>query len=179
MKNNYSRVEGMLYSYYRKKDRIARLKSKEVRIQNRIDRLRKDIKECNIELDATIQAIDYSKDAVQSNSVASSIEKELENAVDRMLKDIAYNIREKRENKEKIRGLERSIEDIEILLEDLTEEEKQILELRYSEKMSDKLIGDMINMSRTTIQRRRTELIEELGEEMSIKWAEIGQKSGN
>lgn len=50
----YRRTEGILYGYYRRKNKIMRLNSRLIRIQNRIDRLRKDIRECNIELGETI-----------------------------------------------------------------------------------------------------------------------------
>ncbi|MBC8588072.1 sigma factor-like helix-turn-helix DNA-binding protein [Paratissierella segnis] len=152
----------MLYGHYKRKKRLDRLRSREIRVQNRIDRLRKDIKECNVDLEDTIKAIDYSKDAIQNNLVTSNIEAELERAVDRIFKEIEINIREKYKTKAKINNLEKQIEDVELLLEDLLEEEKQIIELRYAEKLSDKAIGTMLNMSRTTAQRRRTEIIYEL-----------------
>ena len=164
MKTNYQKVEGMLYSYYRRKKRIASLKSKLVRTQLRINRLRKDIKECNIELNDTLKAIDYSREYVYTGDTTSNIERELERAVDNILQNIEREIKHKRKTKSRIRNLEKSIDDIEILLEELSEEEIQILELRYSEKMSDKVISGMVNMSRTTVQRRRTELIKELAE---------------
>lgn len=164
--SNYKRAEGMLYNHYKRKDRINRLVSKRIRLEYRIDNLKRDIRECRYELDSTLQGIDYSKDKIQTNSVTSSIEQELLLAEERVLRELEYTIREKRKTQEKIRYLEKKIDETEILLEDLAEEEKQILEMKYSEKMSDKIIADMLNMSRTTIQRRRTELIECIGEEM-------------
>jgi len=75
MKTNYQKTEGMLYSYYRRKKRIASLKSKLVRTQLRINRLRKDIKECNIELNDTLKAIDYSREYVYTGDTTSNIER--------------------------------------------------------------------------------------------------------
>lgn len=152
----------MLYGHFRRKKRVDRLRSRLTRIEIRVDRLRKDIKECNIDLEDTMKAIDYSRDSIQSGSVTSNIERELERAVDRMLKEIEINIKEKYKTKAKILNLEKQIENVELLIEDLLEEEKQIIELRYAEKLSDKAIGSMLNMSRTTAQRKRTELIYEL-----------------
>ena len=160
--SNYQKVEGMLYGHYKRKKRLQSLLSREIRIQNRIDRLTKDIKECNIDLEDTMRAIDYSRDNIQSGEVTSNIERELERAVDNILRQIEYNIKDKYKTKSKISRIEKQIEDVEVLLEDLLEEEKQILELRYADKLSDKAIGTMLNMSRTTAQRRRTEIILEL-----------------
>jgi DNA-directed RNA polymerase specialized sigma subunit len=167
MTNMYSKVEGMLYGHYRRKKRIDSLKSRLIRIENRIERLRRDIKECNIDLEDTMKAIDYSRDSIQSGGVTSNIERELERAVDNILRDIQYSIKDKYKTKSKIERLEKQVDYIDVLLEDLLEEELQILELRYSEGLSDEVIGDMINMSRPTVQRRRIKLINDLSEIMS------------
>lgn len=166
MSNMYSRVEEMLYSYYKIKKRIDGLKSRLIRIENRIERLTKDIKECNIDLEDTIKAIDYSRDRVQGN-IASNIEIQLERAVDNILKEIENNIKDKYKTKSKITNLQKKIDNIDTMLEGLTEEEAQILKLRYSEKLSDNRISYIINMSRSTVQRRRIELVNNLSEIMS------------
>ena len=166
MKTDYQRVEGMLYSHYRRKKRVSNLKSRLIRTQLRIDRLRNDIKECNIDLSDTLKAIDYSREYINTGDTTSNIERELERAVDNILRQIENELRQKKKNKSRIRNLEKAIDDVEVLLEELTEEELQILELRYSEKMSDKMIAEMVNMSRTTVQRKRTELINQLAENM-------------
>lgn len=93
MKTDYQRVEGMLYSHYRRKKRVSSLKSRLIRTQLRIDRLRNDIKECNIELSDTLKAIDYSREYVYTGDTTSNIERELERAVDNILGKIEREIR--------------------------------------------------------------------------------------
>lgn len=159
MKSNYSKVEGMLYGHYRRKSRIGSLKSRLIRIENRIERLRTDIKECNVELGETMKAIDYSRDPSGSSSITSSIERELDKAVDNIIRELEYSIRDKYKTKSKISVIEKKIDNIELLLEDFTEEELQIIELRYSDEISDKIIGDRLNMSRSTVQRRKTDIV--------------------
>ena len=166
MKTDYQRVEGMLYGHYRRKKRAGSLRSRLIRTQLRIDRLRSDIKECNIDLNDTLKAIDYSREYINAGDTTSNIERELERAVDNILRQIENELRQKKKIKSRIRNLEKAIDDVEVLLEELTEEELQILELRYSEKMSDREISDMINMSRTTVQRKSTELMNQLAENM-------------
>jgi DNA-directed RNA polymerase specialized sigma subunit len=163
----YSRVEGMLYSHYKRKKRIDSLKSRLIRIENRIERLRRDIKECNIDLEDTVKAIDYSRDSIKSGGVTSSIERELERATDNILKEIQNNIRDKYRTKSKIERLGKQTDYIDSLLEHLIDGDLEILELRYSENLSDESIGDMINMSRPTVQRKRIRLINELSEIVS------------
>ena len=160
MKTNYQKIEGMLYSYYRRKKRITNLKSKLIRTQLRIDRLRKDIKECNIELNDTLKAIDYSREYVYTGDTTSNIERELERAVDNILQNIEKELKHKRKTKSRIRNLEKSIDDIEILLEELSEEELQIIELRYGEKIkSYRRMEMLIPMGKSTIERKHKEII--------------------
>ena len=126
MKTDYQRVEGMLYSHYRRKKRLSSLKSRLIRTQLRIDRLRKDIKECNIDLNDTMKAIDYSREYVYTGDTTSNIEKELERAVDNILRQIENELIQKKKIKSRIRNLEKAIDDVEVLLEELTEEELHI-----------------------------------------------------
>ena len=159
-RNPYSRIEGMLYGHYRRKNRISSLRSRLIRIENRIDALRRDIKECNIDLGETMKAIDYSRDASGSNSITSNIERELERAIDNTLREIEYNIKEKHKTRDKIRRLEKDIDNIEIMLERLTEEELQIVELKYGEKIKGyRNMEQLTNMGKSTIQRKHQEII--------------------
>ncbi|MBU5424994.1 hypothetical protein KQI41_01110 [Tissierella pigra] len=160
MVNMYSRVEGMLYSHYKRKKRIDSLKSRLIRIENRIERLRRDIKECNIDLEDTMKAIDYSRDSIQNGGVTSNIERELERAVDVIIKEIEYNIRDKYKTKSKITNLEKQIENIELLLEELTEEELTIVELKYGEQLNDREVSERLYMARSTMQRKKGSIIE-------------------
>lgn len=163
---NYRKIEAMLYNYYRRKKKIYRLKGKLIRTQNRIDRLRKDIKECNIEIDHTIKAIDYSNEKIKCNDVTSSIERELERAIDKLFRDLEFNIRDKRKINEKIRYLEKKVDDLDVVLEQLTDEELQIVELKYGEEMNYREMEVRLPMARSTIQRKKDRIIEYLINEM-------------
>lgn len=160
MTNMYSKVEGMLYNHYRRKKRIQSLKSRLVRIENRIERLRRDIKECNIDLDDTLKAIDYSRDSIQSGEVTSNIERELERATDKILKELETSMKEKWKTIKKIRDLEKQVENIELLLEELTEEELRIVELKYGEQLNDREVSERLYMARSTMQRKKGIVIE-------------------
>lgn len=153
--NSYSKTEGMLYGHYRRKKRICSLRSREIRIQNRIERLRRDIKECNIDIGETLKAIDYSRDPITTGGIGSSIERELERAVENILKEIEWSIRDKYKTKRKIAELEKQIDNIEMILEKLTEEELQIVELKYAEQLNDREISERLFMARSTMQRKK------------------------
>jgi chromosome segregation ATPase len=156
------KIEEVLYEYYRKKKRIDSLKSKLIRIDNRIERLRKDIKECNVELDNPLKAIDYSREYVKSNSIVSSIERELDMAVDRIMRELELNLKEKYKVKGKIMNLEKQIENTETLLQKLNEEELRIIELRYNKELSYRQMEEELFMARSTLQRRKDKIIRSL-----------------
>ncbi|HSH51627.1 MAG TPA: hypothetical protein VK982_07875 [Bacteroidales bacterium] len=163
MKTDYQRVEGMLYNHYRRKKRVSSLKSRLIRTQLRIDRLRNDIKEYNIELSDTLKAIDYSREYVYTGDTTSNIEKELERAVDNILGKIEKEIREKKKIISRIRNLEKAIDDVEVLLEELSEEELQIIELRYGENIrSYRRMESLIPMGKSTIERKHKEVMKYL-----------------
>lgn len=159
MKSNYSKVEGMLYGHYKRKNRLGSLISRLIRAENRIKRIRVDIKECNIEFGETVKGIDYSREPGNGNSVASSIERELEIAIDNMIRELKYAIKDKYKTIAKIRELEKRIDDVEILLEKLTEEELRIVELIYGERMKYREMEDLVNMGRSTIQRKKDTIV--------------------
>lgn len=162
----YSRTEGMLYNHYRRKKKIISLRSRVIRIQHRIDNLRRDIKECNVDLGDTMKAIDYARDPIQNSSVTSNIERELERAIDKILKEIATNISDKWKTIHKINDMEKQIDNIELLLSELVDEELQILELKYGEKKSYKAMEELIPMGKSTIQRKHEDLMAYLIKEM-------------
>lgn len=153
--SDYRKVEGILYKHYQKKNRINRLRSKLIRIENRIERLKDDIKNCKIELNDTLKGIDYSGVKVQNNNPMSEIELELERAFSKLLNDLKQNIREKYKLRSKIQYLEKKIDDFEIILCDLSEEELQMLELKYYDKKSWAQIAEYLLCSIATIYRRR------------------------
>lgn len=167
----YSQVEGMLYGHYRKKNRIANLKSRQVRTINRIESLRRDLRECNIDLGETIKGIDYSRDMSGGGEVSSNIERELDKAVDNILKEITYSIRDKYKTISRISKLQKTIDNTEILLEKLTEYELIIIESRYGGRMGKKVsyeeIENLVPMGKSTIQRKHQEVINFLMEEIS------------
>lgn len=155
----YKKTEWMLYEYYKKKKRIVKLKNKLARIESRIEKLKKDIKECNVELYDTMKAIDYSREAVQCSNVTSNIENELMKAIDRLLYELNYSVKEKRKTGEKIRYMEKKIDDIDVILEQLTDEELQIIELKYGEQMNYRKMESITHMGRSTIQRKKDRVV--------------------
>lgn len=175
MKSNYSKVEGMLYGHYKRKNRLGSLNSRLIRIENRMKRLRTDIKECNVELGETMKGIDYSREPGGGSNTISNIERELERAVDKMARDLYYNYKDKYKTMAKVREIEKRIDDTEVLLEGLTKEEIEIIGLTYADILSERDVADACFMARSTLRRKKEDIINILSEKMDQKRTKGGQ----
>lgn len=174
--DDYRKTEGILYGHFRKQKRIQKLKSKLIRINNRIDRLKSDIMNNNIELNDTLKSIDYSSTKVQTSNSTSSIERELERAIEQLMRELENELRERRKTESKIRYLIKKVDDVAIILEQLIEEELRIVELKYGEEKNLRQMESMLLMGKSTIQRKKDKIIEFLSSEL---WDKSGTRLGH
>lgn len=167
----FKKTEGMLYRYYiniRKKDRMQH---KRYSLENRIEQIRKDIRETNIDLDDGMGAIDYSRERIQSSPTgAGPGEQSLIREMTKLENELKATIKAKLKLQAKIRELESEISDIEYVINQLSEEYKQLIELKYgsSIKMSNVAIGMRLNMTEATVRRKRVEVVEAIAKWMNI-----------
>ena len=117
-----------------------------------------------------MKAIDYSKDTGGGGGPSSNIERELDKAVDNIIREIENTIRNKYKIKDKIYRLEKEIENTDLLLDKLTEHELLIIESRYGGRIGKKIsyeeIENLIPMGKSTIQRKHQEIINYLMNEV-------------
>ncbi len=158
--NDYRKAEGVLYRHFRKQKKIGQLEGKLIRINNRINRLKNDIKTNNIELHDTMRAIDYSGVHVQTSDVTSGVEKELEKAIELLVMELKNEIREKRKTESRIRNLTKQMDNIAIILDQLTEEEMQIVELKYSSNKTLRQMQFDLFKDPSTIKRKIDKIVE-------------------
>lgn len=127
--------ENLVKDYYRYNNKIELLQDKYNRVEKRIAKLRKDIKECNVDIDYSIKGIDYSKDpSGNKNERYSSVEQEVEKALNSLMNNLKRSIKEKYTIKERIYEIIETKDAIEPVLNQLTEDEKRLLDMRYSNK---------------------------------------------
>lgn len=156
----YNEVEGILYSYYRKKMKIGLLKGALVRLEKRIKEIRKDLSECNININDDLRAITYDEEKITtSSSNISSMEKSLLKAETKLENELQNEINHKYHLKERIRDIQKEIDEIEILFEELAEDELQIIEKKYNGKLPERRIGEDMNLDRSTVTRRKKNII--------------------
>lgn len=166
--NIYAKAEGILYAHFKKKKRVEILKGKLKRVDNRIDRLKLDIMNSNIKLNDVLKAIDYSSEMVVAGDPEIAIERELEKAINGLMRALENALREKRKISYKIRYIEKQIDDIDIILEQLTDEELSIIELKYGEEKNYRQMENQLPMTSSTIHRKKDKIVEFIVKELNI-----------
>ena len=126
------KAQKMVQAYYDYESRERLLEEKLIRVERKIEAIRKDIKTCNVDLDTGVSSIDYSKPYIQgSNSSSSLIEKQLIREMDKLIRRLESAIREKYKIKAKIINNKEKRDNIEIILNTLSEDERELLKRRY------------------------------------------------
>lgn len=166
--NLHAKIEGILYGHFKKKKRIDLLKGKLMRVIRRIEKLKSDIMDANINLNDILKAIDYSNEMMIAGDPEIAIEKELERAINSLMRDLESSLREKRKLKVKIRYIEKKIDDVDIILEQLTDEELSIVELKYGEEKTYRQMEIDLPMTRSTIQRKKAKIVELISNDLNI-----------
>jgi hypothetical protein len=159
----FKKTEGMLYRYYRQQRETERLKARIRRNEQRRDEIYKDIKETNITLETEVNmAVSYDEKVQTSNLGTSFAEKETVRQIEKLEKEWKDTRRKILNDKYKIREINSQNADIEYTLNQLLEEDKQLVELKYGSRrpMSDLQISMQINISESTVRRKRKETLE-------------------
>lgn len=160
------KTERMLRGYYRNKKRLdVSLRKLEIQ-KERINQIRVDIKECNINMDTTIGAIDYSKDRVQGGSVTSGIERELERNIDILIMELERAIRYRINLEYRVKRKEEQLINLEVVLRGLDIEKRTLLELIYRDNKPYRQIGEDLHIGLGTVNRKKNEILKELEELM-------------
>ncbi|MDO6356092.1 sigma factor-like helix-turn-helix DNA-binding protein, partial [Caloramator sp. CAR-1] len=166
----FRKTEGMLYRYFRDKKKLGRMKHKIEILEQKIRKLTEDIKNTNVTLKTDLQSIAYDKPYIQSNSDGSSqAEKELIRLITKLEEELKRTIKEKLKLKAKVIDIETRIADIEYAINQMSEEAKQIIEMKYGDGYSIYYIADMLNMGKSTIARKREEIVEDFAKYFEIK----------
>lgn len=157
-------IEDVLYDFYRKEQRVEKLNINLKVVDKRILQLRKDLKNCNIEMECTLNSIDYTKERVSNSNVVSQIEMELEKAVNRILEDLRNEIKNRNDITNEINKIRSYTKYIEAIIENLNDEEGKIIRFKYCDKLSLHKIAEKLNYSPAKIFRQNKNIIRNLNE---------------
>ena len=160
MKTSYQKVEGILYSHYKRKSRKIRIEQSIARAIKRKEKIVSDIKNTNIVFCSDLQAMQYDKDKIVTNyNIDSTMEQDIEIGIQKLNDEYKKTLKKILKLKRDLIIIQEQLDNIEILLEDLKEEEKQILDLKYGDKKTYREMEEYLCMNYSTISRNHKEII--------------------
>lgn len=163
-KNEYQKIEGKLYNYYRYKGEVARIKNTIESIEKQITEIDNRIKNAYkyVTLDTDLPAQGFEERVQNSSDGTSYFERQLEREVTSLQKEKLDKIKRIYKMDSKVRNMENLIHEMDYNLSLLNEEERKIVELKYKSKKSIAAISMEMNISLTTTYRRKDKIISNL-----------------
>lgn len=161
-KELFRATEGKLYSYFRKKKEIEKLNYRIKELNEQIEEIESDIRNTNVKIDYYQPSIPITERVQTSSTGTSYAEGQIIKAINEMEKERANRIRIKLKLKAKIRETQNYITYMEQNLESLSEENKRFIELKYGDEADMITIANKMNMARTTVYRKREELVDDI-----------------
>lgn len=167
-KELFRKTEGMLYGYYKDKNRLESVRREIETVGNLINTIARNIKTCNVSIDPYQGGTGEGERVQTSSSNSSYVEKAIIKAIDDMEKEKAQRTKKLYKLKCEERNLIYRIEKVEGNIGMLKDEYKKFLELKYNtapgEKMGMREIALELNMSKNKAYDLREELVKNIAE---------------
>lgn len=167
-KELFRKTEGMLYGYYRDKNRLESVRKEITTVSNLINTIERNIRTCNISIDPYQGGTGEGERVQTSSSNSSYVEKAIIRAIDDMEKEKAQRTKKLYKLKCEERNLIYKIEKVEGNIGMLKDEYKKFLELKYNilpgEKRGMRDIALELNMSKNKAYDLREDLIRNIAE---------------
>lgn len=163
-KNEYQKIEGKLYNYYRYKNEIGKLKATMENMEKHIKEIGDRIKNAHnyINLDVDIASVCIGKRVQTSSNSTSYFERQLEHEVTKLQREKIDKIKRLYKMDRRIRDMEGLICEMDYYLSPLDLEDKKLIELRYRYKKNFSAMAIEMNMSSSTAHRRKEKIISNL-----------------
>lgn len=166
-KKAFKRIEGRIYNYYKNLDTINKIEAEIKELEYQLISIKEDIRSTNVTIDADIQAVAI-EERVQTSNTSNAIEKALEREIDKLEKEYIYVRNKLMKKKLKLRELRRNISSMQYNINMLKAEDKRLIELKYKEKKSVVNICFALNTSKSSLFKRKDELVENIGHWIGI-----------
>ena len=167
-KELFRKTEGMLYGYYKDKNRLESVRREIETVGNLINTIARNIKTCNVSIDPYQGGTGGGERVQTSSSNSSYVEKAIIKAIDDMEKEKAQRTKKLYKLKCEERNLIYRIEKVEGNIGMLKGEYKKFLELKYNKVPGEKIgmrdIALELNMSKNKVYDLREELVKNIAE---------------
>lgn len=162
MEDKFKKTEGILYSHFKRKQKIMTVSRSIEEIEKKIEKNKKDIETTNISIPLQSSAMSYEERVQTSPSGDGYAEKELERQISKLEQNIVWLEDRKVDKRVCLDKLEIEVKEIDSVLENLDEEELRFVELKYGDKKGIEQISQCMSMARTTVYRKRKNIVEKI-----------------
>lgn len=161
-KDEFGKTEGRLYRYFENISKISMLEKEIEELDKRYDNVDNILKNSSFDFDISLGSPGFEERVQTSCSGESSIEKQILNQAERLIKEQKLIRKKQFKNKIQINELERNNIKIRVAIAMLEEEDKKFIFYKYNKKLSIEAIAEQFNISIRTTYRLRKQIIEEI-----------------
>ncbi len=159
-KELFKETENKIYSYYKKDKLINSLNTRLNILNNQIDKIREDLKSCNVSIEPNIKAISYEERVQSSCNCTSYVEREITKVTEYKIKRLDDKEVEKEKIFEQIDQIELDYSFIRDAIESIKGETLQLLELKYKKRYGEQQIADILHLTQSQINKKKWRLVE-------------------
>ncbi|WP_236894891.1 MULTISPECIES: hypothetical protein [Clostridium] len=158
-KEHFKETENRIYSYYKKDKLIKSLNTRLKILNNQIDKIREDLKSCNVSIEPNIKVISYEEHVQSSCKCTSYAEREIVKVTEYKIERLNDKEFEKEKVLEQIDQIELDYRFIGDAIELIKGEAQQLLELKYKKGYSEQKIGYILHLTQSQINKKKWKLI--------------------
>ena len=161
-KELFRKTEGKLYRYYSKDKHEKSLKEKVNLLNNQIEAINKELRECDINLEPESKSPSFDERVQTSSDGMSYAEREAMRVTELKIRRVTQKRIERQHILEQLDNLEIESNEIEWKIRDFNGELKQILELKYKEGLNEIKIAHKMHLDQSQVNRRKRQMINKI-----------------
>lgn len=161
-KHMFKKVEGELYGYYRDLKRKEIVKEEINTLNNMLEKIDKNIRTCNITIDADISGMGINERVQTSSTGESTVEKAIDRSISTLEREQAQRIERLYKAETELRNIEYKTKKIKSTINLLNEDYKYFINLKYNLCLRDEEIADRIHVSKKSAYNKRNKVIKEI-----------------
>ena len=158
----FKKVEGELYGYYRDLKRKEIVKEEIDTLNNMLEKIDKNIRTCNITIDADISGMGINERVQTSSTGESTVEKAIDRSISTLEREQAQRIERLYKAETELRNIEYKTKKIKSTINLLNEDYKYFINLKYNLCLRDEDIADRIHVGKKSAYNKRIKVIKEI-----------------
>lgn len=161
-KELFDDIERKLYRYYSKDEHERSLKQRLEILDNQIEAINKDLRECNINLEPESKSPSFEERVQTSGDGMSYAEREVMRVTELKIRRATQKCIDREHILEQLDNLEIEYNEIDWKIRDFKGSLKQLLELKYKEGLNEIKIGQKMHLDQSQVNRRKKQIIKKI-----------------